>query len=89
MQLTARQHHKEPDDLTAMRASFLRTASDRLKTPVTPLGLALQRLEQVRSEEERRAFLQMVLRGQREPEQAVKDVLDTAREENEQEESRP
>lgn len=52
MQLIARQHTNEPDDLTAMRASFLRTASDRLKTPVTTLGLALQWLEQVRSEEE-------------------------------------
>lgn len=33
MQLIARQHTKEPDDLAAMRAAFLRTASDRLKTP--------------------------------------------------------
>lgn len=78
---------KSPGDLAAMREAFLREASDRLKTPVTTLGLALQRLEEVQSEEERKAFLQMALRGQRELRQAVEEVLDTARAKNRQEET--
>lgn len=69
------------DDLNAMRDAFLRTASDRLKTPVTVLGLALQRLEEVRTEEERRQFLEMALRGQRELKGAVEEVLNEARRE--------
>nr|WP_308624693.1 histidine kinase dimerization/phospho-acceptor domain-containing protein [uncultured Eisenbergiella sp.] len=70
---------KSPGDLAAMREAFLRAASDRLKTPVTTLGLALQRLEEVQTEEERKRFLQMALRGQREMKQAVEEVLETAR----------
>lgn len=81
-------HGKSPGDLIAMREAFLRAASDRLKTPVTTLGLALQRLEDVQTEEERERFLQMALRGQRELRQAVEEVLDAARAENRQEEER-
>lgn len=73
---------KSPGALAAMREALLRTASDRLKTPVTTLGLALQRLEEVQTEEERERFLQMALRGQRELKQAVEEVLDAARAEN-------
>lgn len=76
---------KSPGDLAAMREAFLRAASDRLKTPVTTLGLALQRLEDVQTEEERKMFLEMALRGQRELKQAVEEVLDAARAENGQE----
>lgn len=72
---------REPDGLDTMRKEFLQTASDRLKTPVTSLGLALQRMEDVQSEEERKKFIEMAKRGQRELEQAVEDVLDTARNE--------
>lgn len=79
---------KSPGDLAAMREAFLRAASDRLKTPVTMLGLALQRLEDVQTEEERKRFLEMALRGQRELKQAVEEVLDAARAENGQEEER-
>lgn len=79
---------KSPGDLDTMREAFLRDASDRLKTPVTTLGLALQRLEEVQNEEERKSFLQMALRGQRELRQAVEEVLDAARAENRQEEER-
>lgn len=60
---------------------FLRNAADRLKTPVTSLGLALQRMEDVQSEEERRKFFEMAKRGQRELSQAVDEVLETARKE--------
>lgn len=77
---------QSPGGLAAMREAFLRAASDRLKTPVTTLGLALQRLEEVQTEEEREIFLQMALRGQRELRQAVEDVLDAARANNRQEE---
>lgn len=58
---------------------FQRYATDRLKTPVTSLGLALQRMEEVQSEEERRRFFEMAKRGQRELSQAVEEVLETAR----------
>lgn len=68
-----------PENLDAMREEFLRTAADRLKTPITSLGLALQRMENVQSEEERRAFFEMAKRGQRELSQAVEEVLETAR----------
>lgn len=67
--------------LDAMREEFLRSAADRLKTPVTSLGLALQRMENVQTEEERRVFFEMAKRGQRELEQTVTDLLDTARKE--------
>ena len=77
---------KSPGDLAAMREAFLHAASDRLKTPVTTLGLALQRLEEVQTEEERKRFLQMALRGQRELKQAVEEVLEAARGNNRQEE---
>lgn len=70
-----------PENLDAMREEFLRTAADRLKTPVTSLGLALQRMEDVQSEEERRKFFEMAKRGQRELSQAVEEVLETARKE--------
>lgn len=80
MRQNTRQRGKD-DDLNAMRDAFLRTASDRLKTPVTVLGLALQRLEEVRTEEERRQFLEMALRGQRELKEAVEEVLNEARRE--------
>lgn len=70
-----------PENLDAMREEFLRTAADRLKTPVTSLGLALQRMEEVQSEEERRVFFEMAKRGQRELSQAVEEVLETARKE--------
>lgn len=70
-----------PENLDAMREEFLRTAADRLKTLVTSLGLALQRMEDVQSEEERRAFFEMAKRGQRELSQAVEEVLETARKE--------
>lgn len=69
------------EDLDVMREEFLRTAADRLKTPVTSLGLALQRMEDVQSEEERRKFFEMAKRGQRELSQAVEEVLETARKE--------
>ena len=78
MRQNTRQRGKD-DDLNAMRDAFLRTASDRLTTPVTVLGLALQRLEEVRTEEERRQFLEMALRGQRELKEAVEEVLNDAR----------
>lgn len=68
-----------PENLDAMREEFLRTAADRLKTPVTSLGLALQRMEDVQSEEERREFFEMAKRGQQELSQAVEEVLETAR----------
>lgn len=66
-----------PENLDTMREEFLRTAADRLKTPVTSLGLALQRMEDMQSEGERRAFFEMAKRGQRELSQAV----ETARKE--------
>lgn len=69
---------KEQEDLEQMREEFL-CAADRLKTPVTTLGLALQRMENVQSEEERRAFFEMAKRGQRELSQAVEEMLDIAR----------
>lgn len=69
------------EDLDVMREEFLRTAADRLKTPVTSLGLALQRMEDVQSEEERRKFFEMAKRGQRELSQAVEEVLETTRKE--------
>lgn len=75
--------HGKDDDLNAIREAFLRYASDRLKTPVTVLGLALQRLEEVQTEEERRQYLEMALRGQRELKAAVDEVLDDARKEKE------
>lgn len=78
MRQNTRQRGKD-DDLNAMRDASLRTASNRLKTPVTVLGLALQRLEEVRTEEERRQFLEMALRGQRELKEAVEEVLNDAR----------
>lgn len=58
---------------------FLRYATDRLKTPVTVMELALQRMEEARSEEERREFLEMAKRGQQKLVQAVEEVLETAR----------
>lgn len=67
------------DGQEVMREEFLRTAADRLKTPITALGLALQRMEDVQTEEERRAFLEMAKRGQKELTQAVSEVLDAAR----------
>ena len=70
---------KEQEDLEQMREEFLHTAADRLKTPVTTLGLALQRMENVQTEEERRAFFEMAKRGQRELSQAVEEMLDIAR----------
>ena len=60
---------------------FLCYATDRLKTPVTSLGLALQCIEDVQSEEERRIFFKMAKRGQRELSEAVEEVLETARKE--------
>lgn len=58
---------------------FLRYATDRLKTPVTVMGLALQRMEEARSEEERGESLEMAKRGQQKLVQAVEEVLETAR----------
>lgn len=58
---------------------FLRYATDRLKTPVTIMGLALQRMEEAQNEEEHGEFLEMAKRGQQNLEQAVQEVLDTAR----------
>lgn len=72
---------QEPEDLNQMKEEFLRTAADRLKTPITSLGLALQRMEDVQSEEERRVFFEMAKRGQRQLSQAVDEVLETARKE--------
>lgn len=65
-----------------MREEFLRSAADQLKTPVTSLGLTLQRMENVRTEEERRVFFEMTKRGQRELERTVTDLLGTARKES-------
>lgn len=58
---------------------FLRYATDRLKTPVTVMGLALQRMDGAQDEEERGEFLEMAKRGQQNLEQAVQEVLDMAR----------
>lgn len=54
-------------------------AADRLKTPVTTLGLALQRMEDARSDKERRAFFEMAKRGQKELNRAVEEVLEASR----------
>lgn len=70
-----------PENLDTMREKFLRTAADRLKTPVTSLGFAFQRMEDMQSEGEHRAFFEMAKRGQRELSQAVEEVLETARKE--------
>lgn len=67
---------EEPDK---KREEFLRLASDRLKTPVTTLGLALQRLEEAHTEKERKEFLEMAKRGQQEMGRAVEEVLNKAR----------
>lgn len=48
---------KVKEKLDAMQKEFLHTAADRLKTPVTTLGLALQRMEDVKTEDERKKFL--------------------------------
>ena len=72
---------KELEELDKMREEFLCAAADRLKTPVTTLGLALQRMEGVQSEEERRKFFEMAKRGHRELSEAVEEVLETARKE--------
>lgn len=58
---------------------FQRYAADRLKTPVTVMGLALQRMDGAQDEGERRKAFEMAKRGQQSLEQAVREVLDTAR----------
>lgn len=65
-------------ELARLRADFLRGASDELKTPVTVLSLALQRLETARSEEERRACLRTAQRSQHELERMVDGLLRAA-----------
>lgn len=61
------------------RACDLRWSCDRLGTPVTALGLAMQRLEAVRTEEEHRQFWAMAKRSQRELGRTVAAVLEEAR----------
>lgn len=70
---------KETDGTDREREEFLCYAADRLKTPVTVMGLALQRLEDVQTEEERQKFLEMAKRGQQEINLAVEEVLKAAR----------
>lgn len=62
-----------------MREEFFCAATDRLKTPITSLGLTLQRMEDLQSEEDPSAFFEMAKRGHGELSQAVEEVLETAR----------
>ena len=61
------------------REEFVRYATDRLKTPVTVIGLALHQMEDAKNEEERKEYLEMAKRGQQEMSQAVEGVLNKAR----------
>lgn len=70
---------KETDPKDHEREEFVRYATDRLKTPVTVIGLALQQMEDAKNEEERKEYLEMAKRGQQEMSQAVEEVLDKAR----------
>ena len=70
---------KETDLKDHEREEFVRYATDRLKTPVTVIGLALQQMEDAKTKEELKEFLEMAKRGQEEMSRAVEEVLDKAR----------
>ena len=70
---------------TWTQADGLRWACDQLRTPMTALVLAMQRLEEVGTEEERRQFWAMAKRSQRELGRAVAAVLEEAQAEQRRE----
>lgn len=69
----------EMTELNRMKNEFINQASHDLKTPVAAMGLALQRLEDVRGEQERARFLSAARRSQGDMARQVGNLLSVAR----------
>lgn len=65
--------------LSRMKDAFWAQAAHDLKTPVTAMGLAIQRLETIRDDAQRRRFTTALGRSQREIAHLVSNLLDTSR----------
>lgn len=69
----------EITELDRLKTEFLNQASHDLKTPVAAMGLALQRLEDVRDEQQRARFLAAARRSQGDMARLVGNLLSAAR----------
>ena len=69
----------EMTELARMKSDFLNQASHDLKTPVASMGLALQRLADVKDEARRGSFLSAALRGYADMARLVGNLLSVAR----------
>lgn len=69
----------EMTELDRLKTDFINQASHDLKTPVAAMGLALQRLEDVRDEAQRARFLSAVRRSQGDMARLVGNLLSVAR----------
>lgn len=73
---------RELEDMTElnhMKTEFLNQASHDLKTPVAAMGLALQRLEDVKDEKQRSRFLSAALKNHADMARLVGNLLAAAR----------
>lgn len=69
----------EMTELNRLKTEFFNQVSHDLKTPVAVMGLALQRLAEVRSEEERSGFLSAAQRSQGDMARLMVNLLSAAR----------
>nr|WP_308624680.1 sensor histidine kinase [uncultured Eisenbergiella sp.] len=69
----------EMTELDRLKTDFINQASHDLKTPVAAMGLALQRLEDVRDETQRARFLSTARRSQGDMARLVGNLLSVAR----------
>lgn len=66
-------------ELNRMKTAFLNQASHDLKTPVAAMGLALQRLVDVKDEDQRRRFLSAAQKNHADMARLVSNLLSAAR----------